>query len=83
MLSMNNNGINSELNNNTDVFSLISRHRSEIMGFAALWIIFFHVWEPVFGNISGLSFAEAFIKRIGFCGVDIFFFLSGILSYTF
>ena len=75
---MNNNGINSELNNNTDVFSLISRHRSAIMGFAALWIIFFHVWEPVFGNISGLSFAEAFIKRIGFCGVDIFFFLSGI-----
>lgn len=61
-----------------DIFSMISRHRSEIMGFAALWIIFFHVWIPVFSSVPGLSFAESYIKRIGFCGVDIFFFLSGI-----
>ena len=61
-----------------DIFSLISRYRPQIMGFAALWIIVFHVWIPVFPNVPKLWLVEHFIKRIGFCGVDIFFFLSGM-----
>lgn len=45
------------------------------MGFAALWILFFHTWCEIFGG-TGLAPLESFVKRIGFCGVDIFFFLS-------
>ncbi|MBE6878448.1 MAG: acyltransferase [Ruminococcaceae bacterium] len=66
------------IENHTDVFSMISRYRSQIMGFAAIWIIIFHTWIHTFSTIPGLSFAEKFIVRVGFCGVDIFFFLSGI-----
>lgn len=46
------------------------------MGFAALNILFFHTWCKIFENTE-LWFLESFIKRIGFFGVDIFFFLSG------
>lgn len=62
---------------------LLSRYRGAVMGFAALWILFFHGWQklivegsPLFGG--KLDQFEAYIKRIGFCGVDIFLFLSGI-----
>ncbi len=48
------------------------------MGFAALWILFFHEWQPVFGSYAKIAMLENFVKRIGFCGVDIFLFLSGI-----
>ena len=58
--------------------TLVSRYRGPLMGFAALWIYFFHEWQPLFSEVNGLSTVEAFIKRIGFCGVDIFLFLSGI-----
>ena len=57
---------------------LISKYRGAIMGAAALWILFFHEWQPIFGDVPYLSFAEKFLKRIGFCGVDIFLLLSGI-----
>ena len=58
-------------------FALLKKYRSCLMGFAALWILFFHLWMPVL-HVPVLSAVEIFIKRIGFCGVDIFFFLSGM-----
>ena len=61
-----------------NIWDLINRYRGAIMGFAALWICFFHEWEPVFDNFSLLFRLEVFVKTIGFGGVDIFFFLSGM-----
>lgn len=60
--------------------TLISKHRSSIMGFAALWILFFHMWQPLFasGSPAVLFYAENVVKRLGFEGVDIFFLLSGM-----
>lgn len=62
---------------------LLSKYRGAVMGIAALWILFFHEWQklivegsPLFGG--KLDQFEAYIQRIGFCGVDIFLFLSGI-----
>ena len=64
-------------------FQLISKYRGAIMGIAALWIYFFHTWTlmsapPQEGSFSLIYFLELYTKRIGFAGVDIFFFLSGI-----
>ena len=61
-----------------DILYLIGRYRNAIMGFAALYILFFHEWIVITGEDSAFYFAEKFIKRIGFYGVDIFFFLSGM-----
>lgn len=49
------------------------------MGFAALWIFFFHsqFFTPIIDN-STFVVISLFIKNIGFCGVDIFLFLSGM-----
>jgi len=58
--------------------NLVTKHRSAIMGFAALWIFINHEWQYLLAGVPQLAFAEQFIKRIGFCGVDIFLFLSGI-----
>lgn len=57
----------------------VSRYRTQIMGFAAMWIFFFHVRNEsvVFKNIPVLSNIDTFFVNIGFCGVDIFLFLSG------
>ncbi len=65
-----------------DGLKLLSRYRGAIMGFAALWIFFYHEWQPML-QATSLAFAEGFIKRIGFCGVDIFLLLSGMgLTYA-
>ncbi len=65
-----------------DGLKLLSRYRGAIMGFAALWIFFYHEWQPML-QATGLAFTESFVKRIGFCGVDIFLLLSGMgLSYA-
>lgn len=61
-----------------DTFSLLSEYRTPLMGVAALWIMVFHVWHPILGNYGDLGEIEAFLKRIGFCGVDIFFMVSGL-----
>lgn len=70
---------------NDDTLALINRYRSPVMGFAALWIVFFHLWQPLFsgGAPSVLFYAENVTKRLGFEGVDIFFLLSGMgLTYS-
>lgn len=61
-----------------DVLSLLGAYRGEIMGFFALWIWFFHLWTPIAANLPVLSSVEAFLQRIGFTSVDVFFFLSGM-----
>lgn len=48
------------------------------MGFAALWILVFHEWVPMFDRWPRIAMAENYLQRIGFCGVDIFLFLSGM-----
>jgi len=48
---------------------LISKYKTELMGFAILWVILFH------SNIK-TPFIEPF-SSLGYGGVDIFFFLSG------
>lgn len=71
---------NADIKSSNDGLALISKYRGAIMGFAALLIIFFHEWIRIFDNseIIALYNIEDFIKRTGFCGVDIFLFLSGI-----
>lgn len=64
-------------------FQLLSRYRGAIMGIAAIWILVFHKWiqltvDPADGSFELINFLEKFIKKIGFCGVDIFLMLSGI-----
>ena len=56
----------------------ILHYRTHLMGIAAIWIYLFHEWIPLAPNVPILGFAEDFIKQIGFFGVDIFFFLSGM-----
>lgn len=56
-------------------FLKISQYRTEMMGIAILSIMLFHS-EVYFGNFIGFL-PLAFIKEIGYAGVDLFFFLSG------
>lgn len=57
----------------------ISKYRSELMGLAILWVIFFHTKI----EISKLLYPLIFLKNIGYVGVDLFFLLSGIgLSFS-
>lgn len=60
-----------------NTLSLISKYRTPLMGFAALWILFFHEWRSLFGDTI-LGKAERFMTGMGYFGVDIFFFLSGM-----
>lgn len=52
----------------------LSRYRNELKGFAILWVVFFHAQ-------LGLSGILHDVQRIGYGGVDIFFFLSGFGLY--
>lgn len=51
--------------------SKISRYRGELMGFAIIIVMLFHVYLPRTSPFFG-------IRRMGNLGVDIFFFLSGV-----
>ena len=57
---------------------LLSKYRTQIMGFAALWILIFHSWKVVAEEYSMLWRVEFFIKKTGFAGVDILLFVSGL-----
>lgn len=62
---------------------LLSRYRPQIMGFAAIWVFLFHEWQELLPNHPLIGAAEKMIVHSGFCGVDIFLFLSGIgLCYS-
>lgn len=65
-------------------YSIISRHRAKLMGVAALWIYVFHILPaPAFSNEEGLELIWWYFRRVGFCGVDMFLFLSGLgLTYS-
>lgn len=70
---------------NTATLKVINKYRAPLMGFAALWILFFHLWQPLFtdGGASAAFYVENVTKRLGFEGVDIFFLLSGMgLTYA-
>ena len=57
----------------------LSKYRTELMGFAILWIFLFHssIYIPEF--LAPFKF----VKEIGYSGVDIFFLLSGLgLSFS-
>lgn len=58
----------------------ISKYRKEIMGLAALWIFYFHAGELLFEESRAvwLKNAEWYIWKTGYCGVEIFLFLSGM-----
>ena len=57
----------------------VSKYRSQIMGFAAMWVFIYHVRDEalLFFHVPGLQRVEIFFNNIGFCGVDMFLFLSG------
>lgn len=57
---------------------VLTKYRGAVMGISALWILFFHEWQLLSTEPGKLADFENYIKRIGFCGVDIFLFLSGI-----
>lgn len=67
------------MNSESD-FGLLLKYRKVLIGFAALWILVNHEWSPIL-TIDRLRKVEDFIKAIGFCGVDIFFFLSAVGVY--
>ena len=56
-----------------NIDSLISKYRTEVMGIASVMIMFGHT--VFWGNISYGVFTP--IVTLGYCGVDIFLFLSG------
>ncbi len=58
--------------------SLLFHYRQALMGIAALWILMTHEWQIISQNGDFIWETERFIKRIGFCGVDIFLLLSGM-----
>jgi len=60
------------------MFQLLKKYRSTVMGFAALWIVAFHVSFPISQSGGVLTHVETVVKRFGFGGVDIFLFLSGM-----
>ena len=49
---------------------ILGRYRNEIKGIAILWVVFFHARL----GLNGLLYQ---VQRIGYGGVDIFFFMSG------
>ncbi len=56
-------------------YSLISKHRSNLMGLAIIWIFLYH--SKIYFPNNPLFDPLRFLVSTGFGGVDIFFFLSG------
>lgn len=57
---------------------LISRYRSALMGAATLFILFYHCWIKMNLQFWNLAELETNILSVGFVGVEIFLFLSGM-----
>ena len=77
---------NKDISNNG--FKLIMKYRNVIMGISAVWIFVFHAWIPIFNQPTGsvtlfFHYVEEYLRKIGYCGVDIFLLLSGMgLTYA-
>lgn len=56
-------------------YNLISRYRTQLMGLAMLWVLFYHMSITVHFPIL------SHLKQIGYGGVDIFLMLSGLGLY--
>lgn len=56
-------------------YNILSKYRTELMGVAILWVMFFH------STISINNIIFRLIKHIGYGGVDIFLMLSGLGLY--
>lgn len=72
------------MKNRDNSLSLISKYRNQIMGIATIWILFFHEWIIINPDSTSI-FSKVFkhFLRFGYCGVDIFFLLSGMsLTYA-
>lgn len=66
-----------------DILTIISKHRSAIMGFAALCIFVFHEFIPIGQENGKLFIIQQLVQARCFVGVDIFFLLSGMgLTYA-
>ena len=65
------------------LYYYLSAYRSELMGFAILWVVWFHSSMYVnFFPVSFLNSGFSFIKKIGYGGVDIFLLISGMGIYN-
>jgi peptidoglycan/LPS O-acetylase OafA/YrhL len=62
-------------NNHSHPVSLITQYRMPLMGLAAIWIVLYHSFSFDPGFLGSIL---RFVKSIGYFGVDIFFFLSGL-----
>ena len=62
-------------------YGIVSKNRSTIMGFAALWIFYFHTAPMIFQNVHIVNNIEWYLKRAGYTGVDIFMLLSSYGLY--
>ncbi len=61
----------------------LSKYRSELMGLAILWVVFFHSQIPTdLLPLSKINTAVSFVKGIGYGGVDIFMLVSGMGLYN-
>lgn len=56
-------------------YDLLSKYRTQLMGLAMIWVVLYHIKLPVVPNVLQQ------IKNIGYGGVDIFLFLSGMGLY--
>jgi len=61
---------------NSRGYDLISKYRRELMGFAMIWVIFFHSTI----SIEEFKYLHS-LKTLGYAGVDIFLLVSGLGLY--
>ena len=55
----------------------LSKHRTFLMGFAALWVYWFHVVPENSFGVPLIDTVWHLLHTLGFCGVDMFLFVSG------
>ena len=69
--------------NNKSPYYYLSAYRSHLMGFAILWVVWFHSRVYLnFFSVSLLNNFFSFVKTIGYGGVDVFLLVSGMGIYN-